>query len=260
MLCIYGCSSSKPAADAPKAKIPEVAVAADNKPQPSAEAALQLLLTAEQRNDHEASYAVVVHGAGQSFPSAAKWADARRDRPGITGFKVEKPGAGANEVVAVVDHQPMLDPFVGDVPAREREIWKAHPAGNGWLLEQEPELEPQYPDERGAIDAARTWFTTVQRCDQKAAAGLQGVKTLFNSLSSDVRVCGSTGAPTLDPTIAKLPDGPLSADIVAEYDTGALNWARVVNVTAPVKVSIVLAPVGDAWKIIGLGDPISSAT
>jgi hypothetical protein len=75
-----------------------------------------------------------------------------------------------------------------------------------------------------------------------------------------VQVCGSTGAPTLDPTIAKLPDGPPSADLVAEYDTGALNWARVVNVTAPVKVSIVLAPVGDGWKIIGLGDPISSAT
>jgi hypothetical protein len=57
-----------------------------------------------------------------------------------------------------------------------------------------------------------------------------------------------------------LPDGPISADIVAEYDTGALGWARVVNVSAPVQVSIVLAPIGDAWKVIGLGDPISSTS
>jgi hypothetical protein len=259
-LGISSCSSSKPAADAPKAKISEVAVAADNRPQPSAQAALEALLTAEQRNDHEASYPLVVHGPSQSFPTAAKWADARRDLPNITGFRVEKAAGDATEVAAVVDHEPQLDPFVGDVPAHERQVWKAHRAGDGWLLDQEPDVEPQYPDDQGAVDVARDWFTTVQRCDEKAAAAFQGVKTLFNSLSSDVRVCGATGAPTIDSKVMPLPDGPISADIVAEYDTGALGWARVVDVTAPVQMSIVLAPIGDAWKVIGLGDPISSAS
>jgi hypothetical protein len=259
-LGISSCSSSKAASDAPKAKIPEVAVAADNRPQPSAQAALQALLTAEQHNQHDASYPLVVHGSSESFPTAAKWADARRDLPNITGFQVEKAADDASEVVAVVDHEPKLDPFVGDVPAHERQVWKAQRAGDGWLLDQEPEVDPQYPADQGAVDAAHAWFTTVQRCDQKAATALEGVKTLFNSLSSDVHVCGATGAPTIDDKVMPLPDGPISADIVAEYDTGALGWARVVNVSAPVQVSIVLAPIGDAWKVIGLGDPISSAS
>ena len=235
-------------------------MAPDNQPQANARGALALLLASEQRNDHEASYHLVVHGDSEPYPTAAKWVRARRDLPNITGFHVESPGTATTQVVAIVDHEPKLDPFVGDVPAHERQTWKAHPAGNGWLLEQEPTIEPQYPDDHGAIDAARMWFTTVQRCDQKAAAALQGVETLFNALSSDVRVCGSDGAPTLASSAVKLPDGPISADIVAEYDTGALDWARVVTVTAPVQMSIVLAPIGDAWKVIGFGDPISSAS
>ena len=259
MLCICSCSSSKPVADAPDAKIPAVAAAPDNHPQPTAQAALESLLTSEQHNDHEASYAFVVHGASQPYPTAAKWTKARRDLPGITGFHVEKPTTGG-EVVAIVDHEPTLDPFVGDVPAHERQTWKARPAGAGWLLEQEPAVDPQYPDDRGAIDSARQWFSAVQACDQKAATKLQGVDTLFNSLSTDTPVCATKGVPTFDNTVMKLADGPISADIVDEFDTAALGWARVVSVTSPRRMSIVLAPVGDAWKVIGVGDPISSAS
>jgi hypothetical protein len=237
-----GCSSSEASSDGSRSS------------QVSPERALEQLFAAEQRGDYDASYAYVVHtDPGGVAATKAQWRQARQDLPAVLDFTVNSVDG---KVVATVTHEPTLDPFVGLVPARELQTWTPERSGDGWLLRPDPTVDPVLPTDAGAVDAAREWYRAVQRCDQAAAERLQAVTTLFDSTSNDARVCGAGGDARVDASVARLPAGPISGDIVAQYSSSALSWGRVVQVVAPVPLSIVLAPLGDAWRVVGIGDPL----
>jgi hypothetical protein len=217
-------------------------------PADSLEAAVTTLLTAEQGGDHATSYALLSATSRAEFASEADWERRRSQLPAMTSFHVEQ--ADDHGVVAVVDHQPGLDPFVG-LSETERQTWTGVETARGWLVDGEPDREYVLPSDDGVAPAATAWLQAVQRCDQAAADARQAVPDLFGDLSKAQGLCGSTAAVATGP-VGALEAGPASSDIVAQYTTDALGWARVVRVTAPVEIGVVLAPIGTDWKVLGV--------
>ncbi|MGH9179838.1 MAG: hypothetical protein ACRD0N_14955, partial [Acidimicrobiales bacterium] len=120
-----GCSSGdgdEPATPQPVQPITTGATARSAAPQPSPAAALTALLEAEKAGDHAASYRLLATGARKNLTTAA-WSRRRNELPAVTGFTVER--TEASTVVALVDHEPGLDPFVGLRPAQDRQRWTA---------------------------------------------------------------------------------------------------------------------------------------
>jgi len=217
-------------------------------PADSLEAAVTTLLNAEQAGDHATSYALLSAASRAEFPSVADWTRRRSQLPAMTSFRVER--ADNAGVVARVEHQPGLDPFVG-LSETERQTFTGVKTARGWLVDGEPDREYVLPSDDGVTPAATAWLQAVQRCDQAGAGALQAVPELFGDLSKAQGLCGSTTAVTTG-AVGKLEAGPASSDIVAQYTTDALDWARVVRVDAPVAFGVVLAPIGTDWKVLGV--------
>lgn len=158
-----------------------------------------------------------------------------------------------SKVVAVVEHVPGLDPFKGLSLAQERQTFTGRKDGRGWLVDGDPETEPILPSDALAVEAATAWVGAVQACDKDRASQLEAVATLFGSADGAVGLCGKAGAVTAE-GVVQLSAGVASTDIVAQYSTDALGWARVVRITAPASFGVVVAPLGDRWKVLGLTD------
>src|SRR3954470_24470404 len=81
-------------------------------PKPDLRAAVEALLTDEQRNDHAASFLLLSPGSRQSdFHNADLWAHRRSELAPITKFAIEQ--QKGDTVVVLVEHKPGLDPFTG---------------------------------------------------------------------------------------------------------------------------------------------------
>jgi hypothetical protein len=217
-------------------------------PADSLEAAVTAVLNAEQRGDHATSYGLLSAASRAEFASPADWERRRSQLPALTSFRVER--ADDAGVVARVEHQPGLDPFVG-LSETERQTWTGVKTARGWLVDGEPDREYVLPPDTGVAPAATAWLQAVQRCDEAGAGALQAVTELFGDLSTTQGLCGSTAA-VVTGAVGPLEAGPGSSDIVAQYTTDALAWSRVVRVTAPVTLGVILAPIGTDWKVLGV--------
>jgi hypothetical protein len=228
--------------------VADAAVPAGATPADSLEAAVQTLLTAEQAGDHATSYALLSAASRAEFTSPADWERRRSQLPAMTAFRVER--ADDSGVVALVEHQPGLDPFVG-LSATERQTWTGVQTDLGWLVHGEPDREYVLPPDDRVAAGATTWLQAVQRCDEAAAENAQAVTELFGDLTKADGLCGASGE-VVTGAIGLLEAGPASSDIVAQYTTDALAWTRVVRVSAPVAMGIVMAPIGPDWKVLGV--------
>jgi hypothetical protein len=219
-------------------------------PRPSAVEAVEALLAAEVELDRATSFTTIGGALRDEFPTLGAW-ERRRNQLGTpTDFGVE-PGPTDDVVLATVTHEPSLDPFRGLIFAEEHQTWTAVAVDGGWLVAAEPEVEPVVPDEALAVETATAWAEAVRACDPETAATFEGVSILFGDGSVALGLCGaSTGVEAGTP--GPLPSGVVSADIVAQYSSDALLWARVVPITAPIFFGVVLAPIGSGWKVIGL--------
>jgi hypothetical protein len=224
------------------------AVPAGATPADSLEAAVTALLTAEQAGDHATSYALLSAASRAEFTTQSDWERRRSQLPAMTGFRVER--ADDTGVIALVEHQPGLDPFVG-LGADERQTWTGVETDLGWLVDAEPERVYVLPPDDRVAPAARTWAEAVQRCDQAAADALQAVTELFGDTTKAAGLCGATGE-VVTGAVGMLESGPASGDIVAQYTTDALLWTRLVRVDAPIAFGLVMAPIGEDWKVLGV--------
>ena len=76
----------------------------------------------------------------------------------------------------------------------------------------------------------------------------------YGTATGTDHLCRSKGTVTVG-KVGPLEAGPSSADLIAQYSTDALSWARVVPVNAPTgHFTVVVAPLGQVWKIVGLSD------
>ena len=233
-------------------KAPAAPAPAGSSPQPSVTTAVHALLAAEERSDHVGSFALLDADGRKAYPDVAKWERRRSQLPAVTGFTVQA-GPRPATALAVVDHKPGLDPFIGLSPAQDRQVWTGRRTGGGWLLDPDPQTDPVLPADDAAPPVAKSWASAVQACDKARAKTFEGVDTLFGTSTEAAKLCGSTGEVTVGAT-ERLASGPSSQDIVAQYSTDALAWTRVVRVTFPHSFQIVLAPIGNQWRVIGIAD------
>lgn len=229
-----------------------ITAAVDQVPQPSAEDAVTAVLAAEQAGDRVGSFAVLSDAARRLYPDQAEWQDRRNELPVITGFTVEE--VASDQVTVLVEHTPGLDPFLGLSAARERQVWTAVAVDGGWLVDAEPDTEYVLPSDDDARAAALDWARSVQACDEEGAATQQALPKLYGASTQLATFCGADGEAVAGP-VADLEAGPASADIVSQYSSDALIWARSVVVTiSGGSVTVSLAPIGDVWKVMGVSD------
>jgi hypothetical protein len=216
------------------------------------------LLDAEKRGDPAASFLLLSRQSRAEYKDVPDWTTRRQQLPAVTGFQVDPGAAGAKgdragTVTAVVEHTPGLDPFKGLSLARENQTFTGRREGGGWLVDADPATDPVLPPDPLALAAATEWTSAVQACDKSKAAALQAVPTIFGRAEGAAGLCGKAGQVTPG-AIERLAAGVASADIVAQYSTDALTWARVVRITSPSAFGVVLAPLGDRWQVLGLTD------
>jgi hypothetical protein len=221
-------------------------------PRATAGEALEALLRAEQDADHATSYRLLDPSGRAEYRDVAEWTRRRVQLPPVTGFSIER-DAG-RQVVALVRHEPGLDPFTGLSAAEERQTWNASKAGDGYLLGPEPDVEYLLPPDDEAGAAVLRWAEALQACNQAVAESRQAVRPLFGASAGARRLCGSS-APLETGEVTTLDGGPRSADLVAQYSTDALAWARVVPLRGPdPQVHVVVAPIGASWQVVAAYD------
>lgn len=209
--------------------------------------AVTTVLAAEQQNDPAKSFALLAPDSRKDYKDVAGWSNRLKELPAVTGFKLDK--SNGTSQVATVNHKAGLDPFIGLSPAQERQTWKGAKFPKGWLLSADPQTDPILPGDDKAPPAAKAWVEAVQACDQARATAMQAISTLFAAVTPTI--CKVPGVVATG-NVEKLAEGPASTNIVAQYTPDALTWARVVPVTGPVAVKVILAPIGNEWKVLGL--------
>ncbi len=265
VLLLAGCSGGDDAAPPQTGTSTTVTVTAtalpdpQPTPRPRLSDAVRDFLAAEQRMDRDASFLLLSRQSRAEYADVSDWVRRRQELPTVTGFRIEGGGGGGegggadDTVVAVVEHEPGLDPFIGLSPAREKQTFTGRQEAGGFLVDGDPGTEPILPPDEKAVGATAAWVAAVQACDRAKAGGLQAVPDLFGSAPGAVGLCGKAG-PVTTGAVGRLAPGIASTDIVAQYSTDALGWARVVRLTSPSAFGVVLAPIGDDWKVLGLTD------
>lgn len=217
----------------------------------SAEAAVTGFLDAEVAGDYEESFGYLQDVHRADYLSPAGWVSAHADvLPTILDYELGEQTElddGRTTIRTVVQLEPGLDQVVGLTPAEAVVHWDVVRGEDGWgvSLDTSP-FEPVYPDEDGAVPAARTWAEARQRCDTPAneRGGLIGSPALAEAL------CDTDGGITVgEPEpLDELAAQPFST----AYGAEAVAAARTVRVTGPAELGVVLVPIGDDWTVIGV--------
>lgn len=264
LLLTSACSSDEPARggapdrsttteEAPSTTAPAASGGGEDlAPEASAEAAVSRLLELLQQGDAAASYRLLDEAGRRSFATVEAWERRLAGSAAITSFEIE--GSEGAQVVALVSHDPVLDPFQGLVPARERQTWTAVEVDGGWLVGPQPATEYLLPPDARAASAASDWVRAVQACEEDAPRAQQAVDILFNASTEYPSVCGISG-PVEAGAVQTLDAGPGSADLVAQYSSDVLSWARVVPISiGDLHLAVIMAPIGDSWEVLGVSD------
>ena len=214
--------------------------------------AVRRYLSGEVDGDIEQSYAALSRSSRASVGSLAEWADPDFPRPTIVDFVIEPgtPGSSATTSVLVTGNvtlEPRLDQVSGFVPQRADVEWKVVAEDGGWRLDLlDSSLSPVLPDEHGATTAAARWATARQQC--RTDAEYEG--SLLGSPALGEQLCGLEGE-----LVAGSPTplaGEMAAQIVAAFGPDAQAWARTVPLSGASQLSVVTAPYGDRWVVVGV--------
>jgi hypothetical protein len=220
-------------------------------PRPTLAGAVADLLAAERRGDHAASFVLLSDESRASYATISRWRSRRDEMPAVTGFNIAGRGHAVDSLDVVVDHPAGLDPFRGLSPATDHEIWIGRHEHGGWLVDANPAATPVLPADGGVAPAVNEWVKASESCDQPALKKLQAVDPLLGIGDASGQLCRQKLAFTISAP-SKVPAGDMTQQLVAQYGSAALGWARVVTLTgaaAPIKV--LAAPIGTTWQVIG---------
>ena len=232
-----------PSAAAPILAEPE----APDAPAASPVAAVEQFLAAEQDGDWDTSFGLLSDADRAITPSRARWAAAHGDREEITGFEIGavRPGLTSTEVDVVLHFHSQLDEVVGLVPATADSTWLAVAEEGGWRVRHAgTALHPRYPDTADASVAVREWIRDKKGCREAASSAHLGRPELLDAL------CSSDGRADVG-NVTPLAPSSSSDPFLAAYGPEVFDWAQAVPVRSPVAVRVVVAPIGDEWRVIG---------
>lgn len=243
-----------------EATIASTSVAAEppDAPAPSPSDAVTAFLAAEVAGQFDASYGLLSAEDRTQAGGRAPWAARHANLPPLTGFVVGPVVVSGDEatVTAQLDLRASLDEVVGLVPAHAEGSWVSVREDGGWRVAySRSRLVPQYPSEALAVDAAREWMAARQACGTAAewSGGLVGSTAVAR------RLCDADGAVAVGPA-ARLTDDANASSLSAAFGPDVYAWARVVPVTEPARLDLIVAPVGERWLVIGVIEASTSAS
>lgn len=221
-------------------------------PAPTPVAAVEAFLDAEAAGDFQGSYPLLTDAQRAAYGSPAAWVEAHAEFFPVAGHEIIE-DRGDGTVVADVRYRSSLDDVIGLVPARARVEWVATEHAGGWLVDFDAaRVEPVFPAEEAAAEAASDWAATLQRCDEPEqysgalVASLRLVRQAEDICDTTEAIRAGSPRP-LDPADA----GPL----VSVFGAEAQSWARAVELSGPTDLVVILAPVDDEWLVVGLLPP-----
>lgn len=242
---------------APPTEMPEFAppVAQPELPAPpsSPTEAVRQYVWAEIAGDAVRSYTLLSEAGRIAAGSQADWIAESFQRPTIVDFDVDataQPDAAQRStrtVVGTVTLEPRLDEVSGFVPAEAEVDWRLVAEDGGWRIDiANSTLYPVLPDEEGAARAAMEWAQARQECTVAAEypGSLLGTPVLGDQL------CDIAGDFTAAPP-APLGD-VLTTEVVAAFGPDATAWARTVALSGAADLTVVTAPLGDRWVVVGV--------
>jgi len=152
-----------------------------------------------------------------------------------------------------VTRKPSLDPFRGLVAAKSAEVWRVRSENGRWRVVATPvESRPVLPSDAGAPQAVQGWVDRLSACDQPGAAALQVDANLLGPADVAAAPCQRKGAWTVGKPVS-LDRGGDVQPLLAAYGQGAVSWARLVPVNGTDRnFWAEVAPVGDAWMVVGV--------
>jgi hypothetical protein len=217
--------------------------------------AVSSFLEAERDGRIEVSYALLDRRTRRNYPVFESWSADRADRPRVISFEVAEDSAAsprtqAVEVTVTVTQEPALDPFVGFVPAQATQRWLARQESGRWRVEDRPAaVFPEVPAETGALEVARRWAGHMGRCEEGEASSLQAAEELYGLAELSRELCRQRSSASVG-SLEAFDPAEQSNEGLAAFGPDIDLWARTVEVEARRPFRLVLAPLGDQWKVL----------
>ena len=224
----------------------------------TAEAAVSGFLRALVDGRPEAAYPLLDGPSRQRYPTPASWVRAQADLAIPTGFELGPSRAAFGttdqvEVEVAATARPSLDPVRGLVPGRSRALWQASREQGAWRVGAQPvRAVPILPPDDAAAASVSGWVARLQACDGPGAAGHQAGTYLYGPADFVRAPCDVKGAWTVGSPVG-LDRTPDPKDYLAAFGPGVGGWTRLVPVDGPgSRFYAVVAPMGDAWQVMGV--------
>ena len=244
-----------PAAGAIASVTPVLAPAAIEEPG-SAESALRQFLDAEIARRSDVSFALLDDRTATRFGTVAAWQSQRANRLLPESFTVTSttPTASGADVTIEARRTPAITPLNGLVPAQSTEIWRVDNGSGRWRVQsgQPADVRPVLPSDAAAVDVARAWLAAAEACEQPAMAASQLGGALLGSPALAAAPCDRPESFSASGDAVVLAEQSNSTVFVSAFGPGVGRWARAVAVDGDPRFTIVLAPLGDEWRVMGL--------
>lgn len=240
-----------PAASATAAATPTPVVAAEPA---TPRAALEQFLNAEIARTPDTSFALLDGPSRQTNGTVAAWQASRANRllPETFTITGEKSTAGGTDLTISATRTPAVTTVTGLVPAKSEETWRVVEDGGWRVVGGRPtDVRPILPSDALATSAAAAWLERVASCDTDGAVPLQLSANLSGAPGLRNTPCKSKGTWTAGKAfpVSELVN---STVFVSAYGSSVGRWARAVPAVGNGRFTIVLAPLGDEWRVMGL--------
>jgi hypothetical protein len=256
LLVSVACSRGHGVAASPKSGTVTPAPTGPGAPPAAAKQSLRdavvALLTAEEHGDHAGSFVLLSDETRGVYRDIPRWKARRDEVPAVTGFTILGAGKAPNSINVLVDHVPGLDPYRGLSPAQDHQTWAGRVEHGGWLVDGDPDATPVLPGDSGVASAVNAWLHAAESCNAAAVRRVQAVDPLLGIGDAGQQFCGQQLTLTVSAPVT-VPPGDMAQQLIAQYSSDALMWARAVTITgAPALIQVVLAPIGAGWQVIGV--------
>jgi hypothetical protein len=218
--------------------------------QPAAQRVLATFSRAIVAKDNAAAFELLSADDQDRFGSAERFGTELSRSPQWTAATVDPTGA------VTVSREAMLDPVFGLVPATARlnlplVANSSQDSSPRIAWSRRSEVRNDQASESDIEPAVKQWATARQRCESAPAE--ETVNGLVGVVGLATRLCDAEG-----PIISTLASGAARdlldlndpASVLDAYGDDAANWARVVPLSSPVPMNVVVAPIGSTWKVI----------
>ncbi len=201
------------------------------------------------------SFALLDEPTQRRVGSVAAWRQTRAERviPARYSVASERRTSDATQLTVAASRPPSITPFRGLVAAETTEVWAVVRGDAGWRVQggRPVSVEPKLPPDAAAVAQAQRWIDRASDCE-KSVTEFQLDKVLLGDPGLADVACKTKG----DWKAGRLvPVGGLDniTPFVAAFGNSVSSWGRSVEVTtSDQRFLVVLGPVGNEWRVMGL--------